>query len=691
MKRTNPTLSWLAVGAAAVALAAALPALADGGVTFRDFAADPASGIVFTHVESPRNAILDQMKQQPFVFPFDLAFVPHKPHGAPGVALLDFDRDGDLDIYVTNSLGGANGLFSSQLRQTGQLSFVDVAAAAGVDAVDHDSTGVCYGDLDNDGDHDLMVLGAIMPNRLYENQGDGTFVDITAQAGVGGGNLSTSSCSMGDVDGDGLLDIAVANTHTSWNDLLGIVVPYQFNEHNQLFVNQGGNVFADVSAASGFETLAGFPPFAAGSAALTWAIALVDFDLDGDVDAITLDDQGGVPHPFQGGVNYGIIHLHVNDGTGHFTDRTVEAGLTLPGNWMGVAFGDLDCDGHMDFFGTNVGDYPGGGQPRLFPVGVLTSRWFLGQADGSFADPGVGDLEATVFGWGVAVFDYDNDGDSDIVYHGAIDVGVFVDASNPGVVFQNQGCTASFVYDGPALADAPGASDHTRRVGQGLAAGDLDEDGFVDVVTVANATIPQSMPLTPRTDVTGSPFDATAFFLEVFSPQPPNPPNLLFWNGNFVVDGDLAVELSSGGNGNRSAAVDLLGTIGLTSGGRVNRDGIGAVVTFSTPGGKRQMVPVVGGASYASQDSLTAHFGLGTEKRGTVEVLWPGGVRNRLRDVRAGERILFPEIPCSLSDAFADRAAYVACVHGALDELVAAGILDGKTRARFLSSALAAD
>ena len=611
--------------------------------------------------------------------------IPHKPHGAPGTAILDYDGDGDLDIYVTNSIGGANSLFSSQLHETGELRFLDVAPLAGVAAVDHDSSGVCFGDIDNDGDHDLLVLGAIMPNRLYENRGDGTFVDITASAGVGGGDLSTSACSMGDVDGDGLLDIAIANTHTSWNDLFGIGIPFQFNEHNQLFLNQGGNVFTDESAARGFETLDGVP-MSGGSGALTWAIALVDYDLDGDVDAFTFDDQGGVPSIFMGGFNYGIIHLHENDGTGHFTDRTVEAGLDKDGNWMGVEFGDFDCDGKLDFFASNVGDHPGGGGPRLFPVGYKSSRWFLNNGDGTFDDPGVGDLGATPFGWGVAVADYDNDGDGDILYHGAIDLGTFVDASNPGVILRNEGCSASFTFD-RALVDS---SPYDRLVGQGLASGDLNADGFVDLVTISNSRIPDSVQLVQENELAGGVFDDEAFFMSRFFPSP-DEPGLFLWTGNAVENGRMTVEISSGDNGNRSASVTLRGSAGTISGGAANRDGIGAVITFTPRGGHSQMTPVAGGSSYASQHALTKVFGMGKRKRGTIEVLWPGGVRNRLLNVRPGEHIVFPEIPCSEDLKAVEPTVYVACVRQALDGLLEAGVIDRVQRRRFFSSAIACD
>jgi len=667
-------------------------AWADGGVAFQDFAADPDSGIAFERVRSERDAIFDEIKMQDFfIFPDQAAEVPHKPRGAPGVAIFDYDGDGDLDVYVTNGPGAANSLYSNQLGETGELGFVDVAVAVGAAATDQDSTGVCFGDIDNDGDPDLMVLGAIEPNRLFENRG-GIFADVTDAAGVGGGALSTSSCSMGDFNGDGLLDVAVANTHTTWDDMLAIAVPFTFNEHNQLFINLGGNTFAERGAELGFRDQAGLPPENAGAATLTWAIAAVDYDLDGDTDILTFDDQGVVPipafvPPIFGSVDYGFIHLFENDGAGRFTDRAVEAGLDHPGNWMGVSFGDFNCDGHLDFFGTNVGDYPAAVGPAApYPLGTLASRWYLGQGDGTFSNPGVGELVATPFGWGTSVFDYDNDGDSDIVFHGAIDAAAFIDAGNPGAVLQNQGCTGDFVYDAEALA---GSADHARRTGQGLATGDLDGDGFRDLVTVSNFNIPDEIPLERRDVEFGGPFDATSFFVQTLIPT--DDPTRYLWDPIPLDNGTLTLEISDGANGNGWASVGVRGSVGVVDGARANRDGFGAVVTLTTAGGKRQMVPIVGGASYASQDAPVADFGLGEESEATVEVLWPGGVKNRFRGLEAGERIVLPEIPCDVDDEFSDREVYVACIDAALAQLQQAGVVDGPFADRLRRGAFACD
>ncbi len=669
----------------AAALAAPGPAAADGGVTFVDLAAADGSSISYRRAPSPRNALFDQLKAQPVYTLADLAATPLKARGAPGVALFDYDRDGDLDIYATNGPGTANSLYANQWAERGEVAFVDLAVPAGVAATDQDSQGVCFGDLDNDGDHDLLVLGSHEPNRLFENQGDGTFRDITGPSGLGGGHHASTSCAMGDVDGDGLLDVVVANSYSDWSHQRPYFAgePFAHNEPNQLFLNTGGNIFTDASASSGIQDLAGLPP---GTALLTWAIALVDYDQDGDVDLFTADDQTILPPAVGGGQDLGFIRLFENDGTGRFTDRTAAAGLDRFGAWMGLAFGDLDCDGSLDIFGTNLGDYTPPVLGFAFPPGAWASRWFLGRGDGTFADSGGGDLVVSPFGWGTTIADYDNDGDLDILYHGGFDLGPVVDASNPGVILQNQGCTAGFDLDLAALA---GGTDHNRRTVHGMAMGDLDDDGFLDIVSVSNFDAPEPIPLFPYPVQFDSPFDPVTFLVPSFFPG--ENPGEFVWSGIQFADGTLAVEVNSGGNRNRWVAVDLVGAAGLVADGRVNRDGIGAVVSFSpAPGSFPVSKPVLGGSSYASQDSLTAHFGLGDARRGMVEVLWPGGVRNRLYGVRAGERLVFPEIPCSFADPALSVPGYFGCVTRALDQLGAAGVLDPGDQGRFLASALRA-
>ena len=162
---------------------------------------------------------------------------------------------------------------------------------------------------------------------------------------------------------------------------------------------------------------------------------------------------------------------------------------------------------------------------------------------------------------------------------------------------------------------------------------------------------------------------------------------MVAWTGLEYLPGTLSVELNGGENGNRSVAVTLEGNAGLVNGATVNRSGIGAVVRFTPRGGATTMRPVVGGSSYGSQDSLTLTFGLGQEPWGNVDVLWPGGTRNRVYRVQAGERLVVPEVPCSYDANWPSFSSYLSCVQSALDELVDSGVLPRRQLRRFLASA----
>jgi hypothetical protein len=556
---------------------------------------------------------------------------------------------------------------------------MDGAIAAGVGAEQQDSSGVCYGDIDNDDDDDLLVLGSCEAPKLFEYKGNGTFADISASSGIGTGAQCSTTCSMGDVDGNGLVDVVIGNSTTHWNDLTAVF------SHNQLFVNKGHNRFVDDSKNSGLLNTYG-PQFEGqkginGLPNLTWSIAMVDYDLDGDVDIIEADDQTG-----DTSVDKGFIQIFQNDGAGKFTNVTAEALGLKTGGWMGFSFGDLNCDGRMDLFATNFGDYAGAAANR----GKLASRWFLGAGHGKLLDPGVNpEVGASAFGWGTGMGDFDNDADYDIVYRGGEDFMFYIDATNPGTILRNQGCSAEFTADKSLLRSNP-----LHRNVQGVALGDLDNNGKVDIVSVSSFDIPDNIPrVEPPAGDLGSPLD-TATMVQQFAPVLPpaaNPQDQQFvFNGYQFPDGTLSVELNHSENGNHSVSVRLVGTKGIIDAGVVNRDGIGAVAFFTPDRGATSMKPILGGASYASQDSLATIFGLGEAHKGTVDILWPGGTRNRLYGVRAGESIRFPEIPCSYAGKWRHLSDYAQCVDSALDELVRKHWLSKNMQHRLHESAIRA-
>lgn len=646
---------------------------------FTDIAGRAESGISYRRQKSPRDALADKVKMKPTVTLLDSFFYPTKPRGAPGVALFDFDKDGDEDIYVANGPGVANSLYVNQLEESGTVWFVDQAIHAGVGAEQQDSSGVCYGDIDNDNDDDLLVLASCEAPKLFENKGNGTFADISARSGIGTGAHCSTTCSMGDVDGNGLLDVVIGNSTSQWNDLTAVF------EHNQLYVNKGHNKFVDDSRNSGLMNTYG-PQFEGqkginGLPTLTWAIAMVDYDLDGDLDIIQADDQTG-----DTSVDKGFIQIFQNDGAGKFQNVTAEALGLKTGGWMGLSFGDLNCDGRMDFFATNFGDYAGPAANR----GKLASRWFLGAAHHTFRDPGVNaEVGASVFGWGTGMGDLDNDGDDDIVYYGGEDFMIYIDATNPGTILQNQGCTGKFTVDKSLLRSNP-----LHRNVQGVALGDLDNNGSVDIVSVSSFDIPDSIPrVDPPAGDLGSPLD-TASMVQMFAPVPPPAPNpfdqKFVFNGYGFPDGTLSVDLNRTENRNNSVKIRLLGTKGITASGVTNRDGIGAVAFFTPQRGKTSMRPVLGGSSYASQHSLDTIFGLGDAHKGTLDILWPGGTRNRLYGVAEGETVRVPEIPCSYAGQWRHPNDYRQCVDRALEDLVRKKWLGRSMQHRLFESAIRA-
>ena len=457
-----------------------------------------------------------------------------------------------------------------------------------------------------------------------------------------------------------------------------------------MLLNQGNNTFIDITASSGLLDLY-LPddtsiPVPSDAATITWAIAMVDYDGDGDIDIMHADDQGVLDNTLQGGIDRSYNQLFQNDGTGQFTNVTRESGLNIEGGWMGLSYGDFNRDGLLDFFSSNFGNYAESlfSEDRDFESEQGDSRWFLQNPDGTFTDPGQETLLHTPFGWGTSAIDYDNDRDTDIIFHGGLDLGPVV-ITSPGSILNNDG-TGNFNRDAIALANS---TDHVRRNVLGVATGDLNNDGFVDIVSASSFDIPETLPLVQSPQLGGE-WDVDAFFLPTFTLEDPEA-FLWSWNGFELPNGTLSVEINNAENGNNSIQVEPLGTVGLTSLGTTNRDGIGAVVSFQPENSPlADMRPILGGSSYASADSLIANFGLGQAESGTVEVLWTGGVRNRLYDVQAGERLVFPEIPVSFTGDFQGINDYQMRVDEAIAEIVDASVLTQAEGERFFASSVRA-
>jgi hypothetical protein len=492
-----------------------------------------------------------------------------------GVALLDYNNDGLLDIFLVNgghidspmqapeNFDRHDPRYWNRLyRQNRDGTFTDVTEQAGLaNAGDGNyGMGVAVGDYDNDGYPDLYVT-SYGKNILYHNNGDGTFTDVTAKAGVAGGGWSVSA-GFFDYDNDGKLDLFVTR-YMEWDtkhskDCGGnyhtYCPPGEFpRTTNILYHNRGDGTFEDVSERSGIAAKKGHG----------LGVAFADYNSDGLTDVYVAND--GMQQ-----------YLFRNNGNGTFKEVAMEAGAALnvdggPLSGMGVVFQDYDNDGRPDVIVTTL--------PRQ------TYAVFHNEGSGTFSDQGlqtgVTMLSGVTSGWGVGVEDFDNDGQKDL----------FV---TQGHVLDNvEKIDPSLHYLQPTLL----ALNHSGRfervdpgtaalvAGRGAAFGDLNNDGWIDVVTTVLGDHPQ-----------------------VFM--------------------------------NRAGTAHWL-TITL-HGTRSNRDGLGARIQVNS---QTRFATTAG--SYESANDKRLHFGLGTLKTAKIEVLWPSGSRQLLNDVAADQflEIREPERP----------------------------------------------
>jgi hypothetical protein len=488
-----------------------------------------------------------------------------------GVVVFDYDGDGDADLFFVDggSLPGYEGEPArSRLFRNDSHRFVDVTRESGIE-IEVYGSGATAGDVDGDGDLDLYVT-AFGPNRLLINQGDGTFRDATDEAQVGD-PLWSMSATFFDADGDGDLDLYVANyvdftlaNHKFCGDPeAGIQAYCHPDKYNPLpdrfYRNRGDGTFVDATADAGFGDVRG--------AGL--GVVAGDVDEDGQPDLYVANDL--TPN-----------FLFHNRGDGTFEDISLLAGVAYseagrPEAGMGVELGDLDGDGRPDLVVTNFE--------------LETNAVYVNMGAGLFLDQrfatGVGEPSLRFLGFGVVLADFDNDGDLDLAVangHTNDTAALLLDGSRyaqPNQLFVNGG--------GGRFGEVHGVGfDEEVRVSRGLACGDLDRDGDLDLV-VANSNSDASL----FENLTGSAGSWLQVTLRASRGEP--------WS-------------------------------------------IGARVEIDSPTALRQVQQVRTSSSYLSQNELALHFGLG-QQRGPValDVQWRAGGHRRLLGVPAGARVLIAQ------------------------------------------------
>ena len=494
----------------------------------------------------------------------------------PGVAFIDYDKDGWPDIFLVNGMDWPG---HSQKHTTPKLyhnnhdgTFTDVTHKAGLD-VEMYGLGVAVGDYDNDGFDDLFVT-ALGQSRLFHNNRNGTFTDVTQKAGLSGPRELSTSAAWVDYDKDGHLDLIVGN-YVQWTPETDLYCTLDGKSKSyctpesykgtaaRLWHNRGDGTFEDVTQKAGL----GEPT------SKTMGIAVLDYDNDGWPDILFSNDT----QPNK---------LYRNNGNGTFSEKGVIAGIAFSED--GVARAGM---------GVDAADYDHSGYPSVMITNFSNQMLSLyhNEGKGLFVDEApqsaIGRATLLTLGFGCFFFDYDLDGWPDIfIANGHIDpeiqkVQANVKYAMPPHLFRNLG-KGKF----EEVTSSMGAGFTTPRVGRGAAYADVNNEGRLDLLLSTNGG-----------------------------------PTYLFRN-----------EAQPGGAENRSLRLKLVGT-------KSNRDGVGAVVRLSS-GGDTQTQMLRSGSSYLSSSELVLTFGLAQRaKADQIEIRWPSGQVDHLDNVAAGQTVTITE------------------------------------------------
>jgi enediyne biosynthesis protein E4 len=491
----------------------------------------------------------------------------------PGCAFIDYDNDGYPDILLVD---GQDWPGHRQATSTLKLyhnnrngTFSDVTAAAGL-GVSMYGMGAAIGDYDNDGFDDIFVT-AFGQSRLFHNNGNGTFTDVTVSAGLSGINEFSTGAAWVDYDRDGKLDLLVAN-YVQWTPETDIrctldgthksyCTPESYKGSSvRLWRNLGNGKFEDVTKKAGLYD----------TTSKGLGIAVLDYNSDGWPDLLIANDT----QPNK---------LYLNNGNGTFSEKAIPAGIAFSED--GVARAGM---------GVDAADYDRSGKPSIIISNFSNQMMSLyhNEGNGLFVDEAprssVGRASLLTLGFACFFFDYDLDGWPDIfVANGHLDSDIEriqkrIAYRQPPHLFRNLG---NGKFD--EVTAAAGASFAAPRVARGAAYADIDNDGDLDLLVTTNAG-----------------------------------PALLFRN--------------DGGNRNHALRVKLRGT-------NSNRDGIGAVVRIDSAG-EKQWQMLRSGSSYLSQSELVLTFGLGEKtKVASARIEWPSGKTDQLTDITADQTITVEE------------------------------------------------